>query len=102
MTDLKADRMPLAYYKSRNDTPFTMQEIDISANDSIYIYSDGYADQFGWREDKKYNLRRFKNLIMNIQDVPMKGQKVLLENELNNWKGDVAQVDDILVLGMQI
>ncbi len=102
MTDLKADRMTLAYDKGANDTSFTMHEIDISANDSIYIYSDGYADQFGWREDKKYNIRRFKELLMNIQDVPMRGQKVLLENEYNNWKGDMDQIDDILVLGMQI
>ncbi|MCK5135688.1 MAG: SpoIIE family protein phosphatase [Bacteroidales bacterium] len=101
MTELKADRMPLAYYTGIN-TPFTKHEFDISANDSIYIYSDGYSDQFGWREGKKYKLRRFKDLLMNFQDVPMKGQKVLLENELNNWKGDVDQLDDILVLGMQI
>ena len=102
MTDLKADRMTLAYYKGINNTSFKMHEIDISANDSIYIYSDGYADQFGWREDKKYSIRRFKELLMNIQDIPMKGQKVLLENEYNNWKGDMHQIDDILVLGMQI
>ena len=101
MTEVKADKMTVAYFNGIK-TPFTRHEMEISANDSIYIYSDGYADQFGWRDDKKYNLRRFKELLMDIQNVPMKGQKVLLENAFNNWKGEVEQIDDILVMGMQI
>jgi serine phosphatase RsbU (regulator of sigma subunit) len=101
LTETKADRMSLAYDKEVS-TPFTCHNTDISTNDSIYIYSDGYSDQFGWRNDKKYSLRRFKELLVNIQDVPMKGQKMLLENEFNNWKGDSQQTDDILVMGMQI
>ncbi len=101
LTEIKADKMPLAYHTGSN-ARFTNHEIDISTNDSIYIYSDGFSDQFGWREDKKYKLSRFKELLQNVQDVPVDCQKVLLENEFNNWKGEVDQLDDILVMGMQI
>jgi serine phosphatase RsbU (regulator of sigma subunit) len=102
LNELKADRMPLGYNQFNNEKPFTNQQVDISANDSIYMFSDGFVDQFGWRTDKKFMTRNFKSLLLEIQNVPMKAQKVLLENAFNNWKGDVEQLDDILVMGLQM
>ena len=101
MIELKADHMTLSYHRG-NDPSFINQEIEIATGDSLYIFSDGYIDQFGWRDDKKYKLRCFKDLLLSLQDIPMEGQKVLLENDLNHWKGDVPQLDDILVVGIKI
>ncbi len=98
---IKGDRMPLGFRTSMN-TPFTNHEILIDPNDSIYLFTDGYADQFGWRSNKKFNKKNFRELIVSIQNVPMKAQKILLENNLKNWMGDLEQIDDIMIIGIQI
>ena len=84
------------------DKPFTNHEIEVKANDSIYLFSDGYKDQFGWRNNRKLKHNKFLEFLQSIQNVPMKAQKILLENNLKNWMGDLEQIDDILVVGMQV
>jgi serine phosphatase RsbU (regulator of sigma subunit) len=101
LREIKGDRMPLGF-QMRMNTPFTNHEILIEANDSIYLFTDGYADQYGWRSNKKLNVKNFRELIMSIQNVPMKAQKILLENDLKNWMGDLEQIDDIMILGIKI
>jgi len=101
LNEIKSDRMPIGFFH-RIEKPFTNHEIEIKANDSIYLFSDGYKDQFGWRSDKKFNMNNFRELLLSIQNVPMKAQKLLLENNLKNWMGDMEQVDDILVVGIRI
>lgn len=99
--EIKGDNMPLGY-QIRTNKPFTIHDLQIKPGDSIYLFSDGYPDQFGWRTDKKFNKHNFKELLLSIQNVPMKAQKILLENNLKNWMGDLEQVDDIMVIGLQI
>jgi len=101
LSEIKGDRMPLGFYK-KIDKPFTNHEIQIKSNDSIYLFSDGYKDQFGWRSDKKFNMNNFRELLLSVQNVPMKAQKLLLENNLKNWMGDMEQIDDIMVVGLRI
>lgn len=101
LIEIKGDRMPLSFLKTI-DKSFTNHEIQIYANDSIYLFTDGYKDQFGWRSDKKFNLGNFRELLLSVQNVPMKAQKLLLENNFNNWKGDLEQIDDIMVVGLRI
>jgi serine phosphatase RsbU (regulator of sigma subunit) len=98
---IKGDKMPLGFQMSGSKS-FTNQELQLKPGDSIYLFSDGYSDQFGWRNDKKFTLNNFRELLLSIQNVPMKAQKVLLENNLKNWMGDLDQVDDIMILGIQI
>jgi len=101
LREIRGDRMPVGSYLI-TDIPFTNHEIEIKANDSIYLFSDGYKDQYGWRSNRKLKHSRFVGFLQSIQNVPMKAQKILLENNLKNWMGDLEQIDDILVVGVQI
>ena len=101
LSEIRGDRMPVGSYLVTNK-PFTNHEIKINANDSIYLFTDGYKDQYGWRSNRKLKHEKFLEYLLSIQNVPMKAQKILLENNLKNWMGDLEQIDDILVVGMQI
>ena len=68
----------------------------------IYLFSDGYADQFGGPENKKYFTKRFEELLFDIHDKPLNEQKELLKASLYDWMGSNDQVDDILVIGIRI
>lgn len=81
---------------------FTNHVLDLRKNDLIYIFSDGFADQFGGPEDRKFRYRPFKELLVRIHKQDMGKQKKLLEQKFYNWKGEVDQVDDILIIGFKI
>jgi ligand-binding sensor domain-containing protein/serine phosphatase RsbU (regulator of sigma subunit) len=81
---------------------FKNNVIPMQDGDSIYIFSDGYADQFGGPDGKKYKYRRFQHLLLAINQLPMEKQHELLEKSIMRWKGDLDQVDDILVIGIRI
>jgi serine phosphatase RsbU (regulator of sigma subunit) len=101
LTELRPDRMPLGFSYIQRENSFTNQELPIKPGDRIYMTTDGYADQFGWRNNKKFLTRNFKELLMEIQHLPMKAQRLVLDNTLENWKGEMEQVDDILVMGLE-
>ena len=101
LSEIRGDRMPVGF-SLNTDIPFTNHEIEVKANDSVYLFSDGYKDQYGWRNKRKLKHNKFLELLLSIQNVPMKAQKILLENNLKNWMGDLEQIDDILVVGVQI
>jgi serine phosphatase RsbU (regulator of sigma subunit) len=100
--ELEAEKMPIGYHPYLMSKKFSNREFDIKNGDRIYLFSDGFIDQFGWRNNKKFMKRKFKSFLIDIQSVPMKGQKLLLENNFNNWKGDLEQVDDIVILGIEV
>lgn len=81
---------------------FKNHEIPLKEGDFIYIFSDGYADQFGGPEGEKYKYRRFRHLLLAIHQLPMEKQYEYLEKSILNWKGNLDQVDDILVIGIKI
>src|SRR5574343_1154517 len=98
---IKADMMPVG--KSDNETtPFSYNEMILDEGDIIYTYTDGYADQFGGPNGKKFKKARLKQLLQNISTLPMNTQKTALEKELENWKGDLEQIDDICIIGIRI
>jgi serine phosphatase RsbU (regulator of sigma subunit) len=99
--EFRGDRMPLGFYEA-GENPFTVHEIELLPGDAIYLFSDGYYDQFGWRENKKMLLKNFKKLLLDIQNIPMKAQEKVLEGHLENWMGELEQLDDILVIGLKI
>jgi len=101
LKEIKGDRMPLGYYKT-GDNPFTRHQVEIVPGDVVYLFSDGYCDQFGWRDNKKLKNKNFKQLLLDIQNIPLKAQAKVLDNHLDIWKGELDQVDDILVLGIKI
>jgi serine phosphatase RsbU (regulator of sigma subunit)/TPR repeat protein len=96
----KANRQPIGIHIK--EKPFSNHEIQLETGDSIYAFSDGYVDQFGGENGQKYLKKRFKETLTNIQDMNMKEQKQILEQELTNWQGKSKQIDDILVLGIKV
>ncbi len=101
LTEYKAVRNPIGVYiKKRN---FEKHEIQLKSKDRIYIFSDGYPDQFGGKDNRKFTYRRFKNLLidMNKNNLTMKEQKEKLWDNFIEWKGKNSQIDDILVIGIQ-
>ena len=97
---LKADRQPIGKYVVSND--FSVQEIQLKTGDTFYMFTDGYIDQFGGPNEKKFKTQRFLDLLLEIQDMSMRNQKVHLEKVFNEWKGDLEQVDDVCILGVRI
>jgi len=101
LKEYKADRMPIGIYYGEKDN-FTNYEINIKKGDTIYIFSDGLADQFGGPDGVKYKIANLKKLLSEIYYKPMPEQRKIIENELDAWKGDVDQVDDITIIGVRI
>lgn len=84
-----------------NGKPFTDHRIRLQDGDMVYIFSDGYADQFGGPKGKKFLYRRFRELLVDISTHPTERQRTLLNDAFNAWRGAHEQVDDILVIGMR-
>jgi serine phosphatase RsbU (regulator of sigma subunit) len=97
--ETKADKQPIGKYEHRK--PFTNHTIQLQKNDTIYIFTDGFADQFS-PKDKKLMTRKFKEILLSIQDKNMDHQKSFLDEFHNDWKGDMEQTDDILIIGVRI
>jgi serine phosphatase RsbU (regulator of sigma subunit) len=100
LTEIKADKMPIALYDKM--VSFSNKEVELVEGDCLYIFSDGYVDQFGGPKDKKFMKKRFKNLLLEIYHKPLEEQKEILDKAYEDWKGDGEQVDDVLVIGLMV
>jgi phosphoserine phosphatase RsbU/P len=98
----KGDRFPIGAFVENQSQQFTNNEIRLNEGDMIYMFSDGYADQFGGPENKKFFIRRFEQLLLEISSGSMEEQKEILKNTLYEWMGNNSQVDDILVIGIRV
>lgn len=95
----RADKMPVAiHYRMQ---PFTLNKIDLQKGDAFYIFSDGYADQFGGPEQKKYMSGKLKETLINIHSKPMLEQGEILDKIFEEWRGDNPQVDDVTLIGIR-
>jgi serine phosphatase RsbU (regulator of sigma subunit) len=74
----------------------------LKKGDVIYVFSDGFPDQFGGPRGKKYNSKQFKLFLLSISQLPMEKQRELIEKEFFDWKGDLEQIDDLCVIGIRI
>ncbi len=97
----KPDKMPIGIYYNMQSN-FNKHTIKLLTNDRIYIFTDGYEDQFGGEEGKKFLSKNFRTLLQSIQKYSMDEQKTQLEQTLELWKGNNEQVDDILIIGIKI
>jgi serine phosphatase RsbU (regulator of sigma subunit) len=98
---IKADKMPVG--KSHDDNrPFTLHEMDLQKGDVIYTYTDGFSDQFGGPKGKKFKQIQLKELFVKLAPTPMAKQKTQLEQIFNEWRGNLEQVDDVLVIGVRV
>jgi len=101
LKEYKANRMPLGIHYGE-EVSFTNYEINISKGDTIYLFSDGFSDQFGGPEGTKYKKANLKRLLSEIYYRPMVEQRNIIETELANWKGSGEQIDDITIIGIRI
>jgi ABC-type amino acid transport substrate-binding protein len=98
--EIKANKQPVGSYDNRED--FKTTEIILEKGERLFLYSDGYADQFGGENGKKFKTKNFKNLILNSSNKKLDEQKVILVDNFNSWKRNYEQLDDVCVIGIEI
>ena len=105
MTGVQTCALPIfpigAFFKGIKGK-FQNHELDVKKGDVVYVYSDGYADQFGGEGDFKFLIKRFRQLLFDIHLKPMDEQKVILEKTIVDWMASVEQIDDITVVGIKV
>jgi tetratricopeptide (TPR) repeat protein len=100
LIEIKGDKQPVGNYA--DPKPFTTHSIELSEGDTIYIFTDGFADQFGGPKGKKFMYKPFKELLLSIQNKTMNEQKTILEQHFEEWKGGHEQIDDVCIIGVRI
>jgi serine phosphatase RsbU (regulator of sigma subunit) len=98
---LKGDRMPVGIH-SEGSTMFSSQSMKLDRGDTLYLFSDGYADQFGGDLRKKFGSMRLKKLLSDLQNNIMHDQKEAIKREYEEWKGEEEQIDDVLLVGIKL
>lgn len=99
LTEVKGDKYVIG--RSSADEIFTTHHIDLQDDDTLYLFTDGYVDQFGGSENKKFMNRRFRYLLLTIHKYSMADQRTILADNITTWMGSNEQVDDIMVLGFK-
>ncbi len=99
LSELKGDKQPIGAFDHRKK--FSNHAVTLKANDSVYIFSDGYADQFGGVKKKKFKYNQFKSMLLSINNTSMQAQKKILDDTIVNWMGELEQIDDICVVGFR-
>jgi serine phosphatase RsbU (regulator of sigma subunit) len=102
LIEVKADKKPIGVFLGEELLPFRNNEIEVQQGDTIYIFTDGYADQFGGAKGKKFKYKSLQQLLLQNQHLDLEAQKELLENTIESWRGMLEQVDDILIIGIRI
>jgi serine phosphatase RsbU (regulator of sigma subunit) len=99
LRELKPDKQPVGFH--HNPVPFTSNMLHLQKGDSIYTFSDGYADQFGGEKGKKFKYRQLEELLIS-SNKDFASQRTLLDETFEKWKGQLEQVDDILLIGVRL
>jgi serine phosphatase RsbU (regulator of sigma subunit) len=99
-TEIKGDKMPVAIHETMK--PYTNHWFDLKKGDTFYIFSDGYADQFGGPNQKKFLSKNFKMVLGKLQEKPMVEQGAELDSIFEEWRKDVEQIDDVTVIGVRV
>jgi serine phosphatase RsbU (regulator of sigma subunit) len=101
LAEYKADRMPIGIFAAL-EKDFTKQDIPFKKGDIIYMFSDGYADQFGGPDQKKFKYSNLKSMLTEIHKYPLGKQRMILEKSFTEWKAGSEQTDDVLVMGLRL
>jgi serine phosphatase RsbU (regulator of sigma subunit)/Tfp pilus assembly protein PilF len=98
--EIKADKQPIG--KTDNPKPFTTHQIEFSEGTSFYLFTDGYADQFGGEKGKKFKYKQMSEMILRNKDLLLSQQKEIISETFDSWKGNLEQVDDVCIIGFKI
>ncbi len=98
--EVKPNKMAIG--GGRNKEKYQSHRFQLNESDTVYLFSDGYADQFGGEKGKKFMYKRFKKMFLSIQNQTMDKQLIHLTETMENWKGDIDQLDDICVMGVRL
>lgn len=101
LISIPADKMPIGFYVLEG-TMFTLKTFNLQKGDTVYLFSDGYADQFGGTNFKKMGKARFEKILLEASSLPIKAQRYFLEEKFLEWQVDMEQIDDISIMGIQI
>lgn len=101
IVEIKADKQPVGLFLGEELKSFTNQEIPVQKGDIFYVFTDGYADQFGGPKGKKFKYKKLQNILLSNSTKSMPEQKSILEESITDWQGDLEQIDDILVIGIR-
>lgn len=101
LIEFKPDKMPVGYHYTVTQS-FTLQEFTLQKGDCAYLFSDGYADQFGGQLGKKFKYSQLSQLLLSINAEPLEKQKNILFETIENWRGELDQIDDICIIGVRI
>ncbi len=99
--EIKPDKMPVGKHDKQN-TSFTQQEIQLYSGDIVYTLTDGFPDQFGGNEGKKFMSKNLRELLLSNSHLPLVEQKQLLEKTFDSWKNNLEQVDDVTIIGVRV
>ncbi len=99
---IKGDKFPIGLFSEGKTPQFNNHKITVQKGDTIYLFSDGYIDQFGGPKGKKFKQKQFNEVLLSIQDLNMDEQKSVIKNTIEQWQGQSFQVDDMLVIGVKI
>jgi serine phosphatase RsbU (regulator of sigma subunit) len=99
LKEIKANKQPIG--KTDNPEAFTTHTIELKKGDSIYLFTDGFADQFGGPKGKKFKYKQLEDLLVSSNDLSINEQHLTLKNTLNTWKGNLEQVDDICIIAIR-
>jgi serine phosphatase RsbU (regulator of sigma subunit) len=97
---LRPNKRPVGFYEI--EVAFGQETVQLEKGDIIYLHSDGYQDQYGGPENKKFMTKRYRDLLLTISKQPMQRQREMLLKEHRNWKGDHDQTDDICVMAVRV
>ena len=102
LTKIDSDRYPIGGNLIANATKYTLHKVTLERGDMLYMFSDGFADQFGGNKGKKFMVKHLLSLLVEMEKLPLPEQSARLENSFDQWKDNFEQVDDVLVIGVRI
>ncbi len=100
--ETKADKLPIGMNDDGEVDIYTNHTFELESGDCVYLFSDGYADQFGGPRGKKFKYKQLRDILVEMKDLPMDQQKIQLKQKFDDWMENESQIDDVLIMGIRV